>query len=503
MLPLFHKRALDANGAIRVNFRDQVTGIPASYSNGQGKQGWAMQDSDSIPYVVYAANAVPSTAVRFQGIAFTTDGAMYVTADPVAPSSIGMGGVYVRVDGAVHVTLFDTGFSRVGGIAVSNNGRLVISDLPADLMVNLADAGAGAVNTAVLQGTGPATFTRATTAWTKLSTGLWASVASGTARSFYLGMDTAVGSYGGYLGEEARTNSTLQCRDLTNAAWTKSNATAAKTQIGIDGVTNSASSLTASAGNGTALQAITLASAPSVFSAFIKRLVGTGEIDVTQDNGSTWTNITSLINSTTFTQVQLPMATLANPTVGFRIVTSGDSIAIDMAQQESPVGNSVASTPIPTTVAAVTRNVDILTYPFSGNASTSAGSVYAEGSIIGASAVASPFVGFTTVSTNSLRQPTAATQISINDGANNVTKTGLSTTVGNVRKRAGSYGAAGMSVTGEGLAVATGSFDGFLGNTAIAIGSATNGTVPLNGTVKNVRVWQTQLTDAVLVSITA
>jgi hypothetical protein len=65
----------------------------------------------------------------------------------------------------------------------------------------------------------------------------------------------------GLLVEEARTELTLYNRDFTNAAWTKSNMTTAKTATGPDGVTNSASTLTATAGNATALQAITSTSA--------------------------------------------------------------------------------------------------------------------------------------------------------------------------------------------------------------------------------------------------
>lgn len=55
----------------------------------------------------------------------------------------------------------------------------------------------------------------------------------------------------GILVEEARTNVVLWNRDLTNAAWTKTNITAAKDQTGIDGFASSASKITATAGNGT------------------------------------------------------------------------------------------------------------------------------------------------------------------------------------------------------------------------------------------------------------
>jgi hypothetical protein len=144
-----------------------------------------------------------------------------------------------------------------------------------------------------------------------------------------------------------RTNSCLRSRDMTNAAWTKSNMTTAETATGIDGVVNSATTLTASAGNATVLQAITLASSADTYSVFLKRISGTGNIDITIDNGSTWTTKVLTTAWQRFSVTQ----TLANPTVGIRIVTSGDSVAADFSQLE--VG-ACASSPIPTTAAGVT-----------------------------------------------------------------------------------------------------------------------------------------------------
>ena len=62
----------------------------------------------------------------------------------------------------------------------------------------------------------------------------------------------------GLLIEETRTNVVLHNRDLTNAAWVKTNMTAVKDQTGVDGVANSASKITATAANATVLQTITL-----------------------------------------------------------------------------------------------------------------------------------------------------------------------------------------------------------------------------------------------------
>ena len=159
----------------------------------------------------------------------------------------------------------------------------------------------------------------------------------------------------GLLLEGSRTNVVLHNRDLTNAAWVKTGGggvTAAKDQTGIDGVANSASRITATGANGTCLQSITLASSQRLQSCFIKRLVGTGNIDMTTDNGSTWTTLTV---TSAWTRVKIPAQTLANPIVGFRIVTNADSVAIDYVQNET---GAFESSPIAVTTTAVTRAAD-------------------------------------------------------------------------------------------------------------------------------------------------
>jgi len=154
---------------------------------------------------------------------------------------------------------------------------------------------------------------------------------------------------------EQRTNLALWNRDLTNAAWTKTNGTAAKDQAGIDAVSNSASSFTATSGNATCLQSITSASAARVTSFFLKRITGTGTVNITQDNGTTWTAVTL---TSAWQRFQVT-ATAADPIIGIRVVTSGDAVALDFAQHETPA--SIASSPIATTTAAVIRQPDVLT----------------------------------------------------------------------------------------------------------------------------------------------
>lgn len=146
-----------------------------------------------------------------------------------------------------------------------------------------------------------------------------------------------------------RTNVVLWNRDLTNAAWTASNVTALKNQTGKNGSANAASSITATADGGTIRQAITLASSARMQSAFVKRLVGVGTLEMTTDGGTTWTTVTV---TASYTRVSVPTQTLANPSVGFRIGTSGDSFAIDYVQNEN---SNTVTPPIATTTVAVNR----------------------------------------------------------------------------------------------------------------------------------------------------
>lgn len=160
----------------------------------------------------------------------------------------------------------------------------------------------------------------------------------------------------GILIEEARANDALWSRDLTNAAWTAVNVTAAKNAIGADGGANAATTLTATASNGTILQSITLASTADTSSVYLECVTCTGAIQITENNGSTWTTCAGLV-TTAFTRCSVT-ATLANPIIGLRIVNSGDIVIADFFQMEP---GSFATSPIPTTTVTVTRALDNIT----------------------------------------------------------------------------------------------------------------------------------------------
>jgi hypothetical protein len=156
----------------------------------------------------------------------------------------------------------------------------------------------------------------------------------------------------GLLIEESRTNRILWCRDATQTDWVKLNVTAAKDQVGVDGVASSASSLTATLANGTCIQTITLASGSRTGSVYLKRITGTGDIQVSLD-GTTYTTVD--LSNGLWNRIAIS-ATVLNPVVGIRIVTSGDAVAMDFGQVED--GANVTS-PILTTTASVIRATEV------------------------------------------------------------------------------------------------------------------------------------------------
>lgn len=193
-------------------------------------------------------------------------------------------------------------------------------------------------------------FARSSTKLALGADGLFKTIASG-APAF--GYDAITLLPNGLFVEGARTNVALWSRDLTNAAWTKSNVTAAKDQVGLDGAANAASSLVATADGGTVTQAITLASSLRFQSAYFKRLAGSSPISMSTDGGTTFTQVNVI---STWTRQAIPGQTLANPSIVIKFTTSGDSIAVDYVQNEN---GDCASSPIATTTVAVTRAADI------------------------------------------------------------------------------------------------------------------------------------------------
>lgn len=186
--------------------------------------------------------------------------------------------------------------------------------------------------------------------------------------SLPLGASTAMN---GLLSEPASTNYVLWNRDATNAAWSNTNITPLLNQTGIDGVANSASQLTATANNAILSQSFTHASAGRISSVYLKRISGTGAVQITID-GTNW-NTVNLENGL-WNRGVVTAQTLPNSVFGIRITTSGDSVAMDYAQLENAPNGTMASFPIYTASASATRAPDICSrvdsVPYNGNQGT-------------------------------------------------------------------------------------------------------------------------------------
>lgn len=112
----------------------------------------------------------------------------------------------------------------------------------------------------------------------------------------------------------------------TAGAWVITNGTAALDEVGLEGVADTASTLTATSANCTAIAtAVTMASGTHTGRFFLKRLTGTGNVDISVDGGSTWETVTLTGSFQAFIREQ---SSLANPSLGIRIVTSGDEVAV-------------------------------------------------------------------------------------------------------------------------------------------------------------------------------
>lgn len=362
--------------------------------------------------------------------------------------------------------------------------------VPADLDFNFAQ---GLYYQSGLNGLGPSqliTTVRASVGYAADTSGIWTLFGNNVARITNQGL----------LVEEARTNNALWARDMTNAAWIKVNMTAALTAMGIDNTPNAASTLTATAGNATALQTVTLGSTADTYSVFLKRVSGSGTINITENGGTLWTPV---VLTTSWQRFQVT-ATLANPVVGIQIVTSGDVIAADFNQLE-PGG--FALSPILTTNAAVARAADLVS-------------------------VTNPLLSFpqTTVVAATPNTPiTASTQIllSVNDGSgNNISEmrrqspTGIlrfsivsgattkftgDTAVGWAQSASGKAALSDAVVPGSafnGTFVASGNVTAFpVGVNQISIGSRA-GVAPWNGVIQRISMFSNAQPDATLKAFT-
>lgn len=292
---------------------------------------------------------------------------------------------------------------------------------------------------------------------------------------------------GPILDPVAKTNTLLYSRDMTNAAWVKTNVTAALTQTGLDGSANSCSLITATANGATILQTITAAAVAASSGAYVKRSVGTGNIYITRDGGTTWTDITATINSGAFSLAAIENTSVLNPSIGLKFDVSGDAVIVDGWMNHT--GAKLSIFPIFTTSVAVTRNADVLTYQTSGNFSDTAGTCIAtvtrnDWSVGNGAVIGKAGSGLATSASNAGVQAL--------DGTNTVN--GPAGTMPSKRKIGMRWSGSSLQAFSGGSFGSVGSYDGSFNLSTIAIAPA------VECYVRDVAIWPSSLTDGEIIS---
>lgn len=352
----------------------------------------------------------------------------------------------------------------------------------------------------------------------------------------------------GYLAEGQRTNLCLQSNAFTTTWVALGTPAATQNVTGPDGVANSAWTLTDNdvvATEGIA-QAITLTAATYTMSMFVRKTTGAQSsypvmfvenginralctIDTSNGVATVWTantgntivtssavctsfntdywrvSLTYLATALSWTHYFLPAATAnaTQSTGSYDVLVTGSAVIYGADVELATFPSSY----IPTTTASVTRNADVLTYAFTGNALAASGYCYCEVSTVQQSGT---FLNTVIVSfaNNALQGPlvcisgNALTTISERDGTNVATKTGLTSLATAPRKRAGSWGT-NEQVTGDGATVATAVFAGDMGSSGIGVGCCVTGTLHTFATIRNLRIGTNQPSSAQLQAMTS
>ncbi len=323
-------------------------------------------------------------------------------------------------------------------------------------------------------------------------------VAGASGVSAYAPVDTK-GPFG-FLAEFAATQlipTTADIRDMTGVNWVNGGTlTIARTQVGADGTANSANLITggAVAATNTVLLTPVLAGASRTYSLLLKRGTGTGAVSLTID-GTNYTDISASLNTAVFTLVKITANVV--PIIGLKVTTNLDTVIADMNQLEAGAN---ATSPI--TTAGATRRGDLLTYALAGNIDATKGSVYMEvtdGRILGD---ISPYI----YSDNGSPMHTTGDFLKMFDGTTVFTGIAYTRSTTTVQKIASVWNSSGgiwntfLSGT-AGTQAAT--FDGDLSmGTGLYIGHSGVVNSPINGTIRNVRIYASALPNAQLTTMT-
>ena len=164
--------------------------------------------------------------------------------------------------------------------------------------------------------------------------------------------------YDGKTFAKAEQNLLLQSQDYSTT-WTVTNLTPVTGKTAPDG-TSTATEFTAGAGNAVLTQGYTALADDYTFSVWLRRVTGTGNIDIAADNG-TWNTKTITGTWARYEVTQTPAA--GSKTAGIRVVTSGDAIEVWGAQLEQ---RSALTDYTPTTTQPITNYIPALQTAASG-----------------------------------------------------------------------------------------------------------------------------------------
>lgn len=306
----------------------------------------------------------------------------------------------------------------------------------------------------------------------------------------------------GLMVELAVTNLILRSREFTNAAWTATNVTVAQTSEGADGTANGAARVTATAANGTLLQALTLASASRTFSIYVRRVTGTGTVELTQD-GAAFTDRSGVISSTNWTQIILT-ATQANPTLGIRLGTNGDAVDVDFAQHEA---GAISTSPIVTTSATATRNADVVTMKYRANLQLHT-TLFVSALHYGLTTNTSALFGFSDGSVNNrwllLRNSSGQPSLISTVGGTGTSAAGGSWTNGTPGKIAGALASGSMRQSFNGAAIQSGAPANLpSGMETLIFGQSGAGAGQPNAFIRRCAIVPTNLPDGMLIALAA
>jgi hypothetical protein len=419
--------------------------------------------------------------------------------------------------------------------------KLIQGGFGASFIAPFNDLGNGQVDTSLLVGTGSATFTRATTATTVNSSGTIVSVASGVARSYY---DPTTLAYMAYLAEGARTNLHPASADMTNASyWSATRASWPGTTIAApDGASTGQKlvedSTAANTHLGLSFGDVTVVNATTYTTSVFAKAGERTWFALQEGQGVTATAYFNLSSGAvgTVSGTGTPSATIkAYPNGWYRctltwtasgvaarirlFLSTGDTVASYSGDGTSGAyfwgaqleAGSFASTYIPTTTASVVRNADVLTYPSSGNVSATEGTFYAETQFFGTASSASAndhaIVEASDGTANNrfttLRQSSSNTEFfSVFNGGINQAVPTSGTLANNTNYKVGSaYKLNSFYTAQNGTLSSVDSSGSVPAVTTIYVGCGNAGNQAF-GTLRNVRIYQTQLSASQLTAIT-